>query len=271
MSRIAFFIAFISALTGPARGEMIHLFAQRGNVEGVLAELEKGVPVDIRSTRNTTEEGVSPLFIAAKFGQDEVVRILLDAGADPTILFRWGQNAYYYGTPLHVAARWGHLDVVKRLLDAGADPGRYNQFIGTPLHLALLNDHQEIAATLIAAGAPERVKAEPLGDLLATADVARGEFLASGCDICHARASGAPPGASGPNLWGVFGRVTAADPDFAYSRYMRAANLIWDGETLNSYLASPYQFLPGTSKIMVGIENRQDRATLIAYLATLKD
>ena len=40
------------------------------------------------------------------------------------------------GSPLREAARKGHLDIVKRLLDAGADARRRNADGKTPLDLA---------------------------------------------------------------------------------------------------------------------------------------
>ena len=262
----------LGVFTTSAGAEIIHLKARRGDVAGVLAELEKGVPVDIRSKNMTTEQEVTPLFIAAKFGQADVVRLLLERGADPTIFFLVPNGIYTTGTALHHAARNDNLEVVNLLLDAGADPASYEGFIGTPLHQARAGGNLDVAAALIAAGAPERVERPPIAHLLDQGDLARGQFLERGCQVCHGvPAPGAKPGDNGPNLWGIVGRMAGKDPDFTYSSYMAGSQILWTPDALNSYIAAPYQYLPGTSKVQIGMEDEADRISLIAYLATLAD
>ncbi len=56
-----------------------------------------------------------PLFLAAGEGRLEVVRYLLDEGADVNARESWGS------TPLAEAAYYGHVDVIKELLLRGAD------------------------------------------------------------------------------------------------------------------------------------------------------
>lgn len=62
------------------------------------------------------QTNVEQFFEAAKQGHDDVVRRLLQQGADPNVR-EDGDNT----TPLHWAAAKGHIDVVRTLLDAGAD------------------------------------------------------------------------------------------------------------------------------------------------------
>ena len=268
----AFAFSMLAFLAGQSSAEIIHVHAKRGNLEGVLAELDKGVPLEIRSTNMTSDPGVTPLFVAAKFGKIEVVEELLARGADPTIFFTVPRARYTTGTALHHAARFGHLAVVEALLDAGADPTSYDRYIATPLHQALRGGHEQVGQRLIAAGAPERVLAPAIDGLIAMADVERGQVIATGCEICHGKPSSErQTGDNGPNLWGILGKSAASDPTFEYSSYLRDAELIWDAETLNHYLHSPYQFVPGTSKIMMGLESDADRAALIAFLTTLAD
>lgn len=255
-----------------ALAEIIHLHAKRGNVERVLAELDKGVPLDLRSTNMTSAPGVTPLFVAAKFGHADLVTELLARGADPTLFFYQENGAYTVGTALHHAAGYGHVNVVKLLITAGADPANYEAYIATPLHQALRGGHLEVAALLIAAGAPQRVTQPSITGLIANADLERGRVLAKGCEICHGVPSASKaPGINGPNLWGIARQSAASDPDFTYSNALLTLDATWDADTLNNYLASPYQYVPGTTKVMLGIASADDRAALIAYLVTLGD
>ena len=270
--RIASAIAISIAIAGFAQAEIIHVHAKRGNLKGVLAELDKGVPLEIRSTNMTSEPGVTPLFVAAKFGKAEVVEALLERGADPTIFFRATDGYYHTGTALHHAARFGYLDVVELLLEAGADPASYDQYVATPLHQALRGNHQEVAERLIEAGAPDRVLGPSIESLVPNADVSRGEELARGCEFCHGvPSSDRKQGDNGPNLWGILDQPAASDKGYEYSAYLRDAELTWDIDTLNHFLHSPYQFVPGTSKLMFGVADDADRAALIAYVATQTD
>ena len=260
------------ALSSNALAEKIHLHAKRGNIEGVLAELEKGVALDIRSKNMTSALGVTPLFVAAKFGHVELVKVLLARGADPKIFFYQENGVYTVGTALHHAAGYGHKEVVRVLIDAGADPANYEPYISTPLHQALRAGHLEIANILVEAGAPRRVEFPSITASIEGADLAKGAELAKGCEVCHGVPSrSGEAGDNGPNLWGIYGTHAASDPNFEYSTYLRELDAVWDADTLNNYLASPYQFVPGTKKVMLGFDDEDDRASLIAYLATLSD
>ena len=55
------------------------------------------------------------LALAAQFGHTEIVRLLLDAGADPS---RFNPAGFHpHSTPLHQAALAGHFDTVKLLTE----------------------------------------------------------------------------------------------------------------------------------------------------------
>ena len=90
------------------------------------------------------------------------------------------------------------------------------------------------------------------------------------CALCHSAQTGDNGGAQGPNLNGVFGRNSAGDPQFGYTKAMQAAKLTWDADTLNRFLASPTTIVPG-SAMVVAIPKEDDRANVITYFQAVKD
>ncbi len=90
------------------------------------------------------------------------------------------------------------------------------------------------------------------------------------CALCHSAQSGDNGGAQGPNLTGVFERHAASDPQFGYTKALKAANLTWDAATLDRFLASPTTVVPG-SAMVVPIPQETDRANVIAYFQAVKD
>lgn len=99
---------------------------------------------------------VTPLH-AALFGrQIEAARLLIERGADIT-LARGGTGSQRAGwTPLHYAAGMGFGELVLPLLDRGADPSRPDQDGKTPLAVAIETNHPEIADLLRSRGAQSR-------------------------------------------------------------------------------------------------------------------
>jgi hypothetical protein len=92
---------------------------------------------------------------AARKGDAAAVKKLIDEGVDVNTKFRYGATAIFY------ASDHGHVDVVKVLLEKGADLTLKDTFYGfTPLMLATSPaqkkrpEHTEIAKLLIAKGAP---------------------------------------------------------------------------------------------------------------------
>ena len=77
--------------------------------------------------------GKRPLSAAAERGHEQIVRLLLDAGADPNL--REGPNCPR-GYALWAAARHGHRAIAELLLAAGADPNAEVESSGTPTSAA---------------------------------------------------------------------------------------------------------------------------------------
>ncbi len=89
----------------------------------------------------------SPMTEAASRGHLDFLKFLVAEGADLNYMTD-GE-----GTALHCGARNGHLDIVKYALDQGADLNRQNDGQGTALNGAARNGHLETVAFLIEKGA----------------------------------------------------------------------------------------------------------------------
>jgi len=59
----------------------------------------------------------------------------------------------YRSTPLGYAARWGHVEMVKVLLDSGADPNKSGAPWSTPLSWARRKHHAQVETLLLDGGA----------------------------------------------------------------------------------------------------------------------
>ena len=110
----------------------------------------------------------------------------------------------------------------------------------------------------------------PIEQLLAKADVGRGESFANKCAACHTFDKGGRP-LVGPNLWGVVGRPKASEPGFNYSAALKAKGGSWTMDDLNQFIANPEGFVPGTNMTFAGIPRGGERAAIIAYLNSLSD
>ncbi len=113
---------------------------------------------------------------AARKGDAAAVTKLLDDGVDVNTKFRYNATALFY------ACDHGHIDVVKVLLDRGADLTIKDTFYGfTPLMLAVnpaqkkRPEHTEIAKLLIAKGAPG--KDDALNGAIESDDAALVKFI----------------------------------------------------------------------------------------------
>ncbi|MEL6365606.1 MAG: cytochrome c family protein [Pseudomonadota bacterium] len=101
--------------------------------------------------------------------------------------------------------------------------------------------------------------------LAAPPDLERGRRAFRACAVCHEIAEGAPHRV-GPNLHGVTRREAGALPDFAYSRALQAADVVWTEEALDAWIEDPREFLPGTRMSYAGEPDPAERRDLIAYL-----
>lgn len=97
----------------------------------------------------------TPLFLAAEECYPDILELILKQYR----LIDWSLHITYGGNhPLHWPSFNGRCDVVKLLLDYGADPNSINREQETPLHSACYGNRIEIAKLLIEYGANVNAK-----------------------------------------------------------------------------------------------------------------
>lgn len=125
-----------------------------GDTRKVRSLLFRGIMLNINCVGHLgiwgVEELATPLCEAAwggHNGQNDVMKILLEEGADPNKGDKRGR------TPLYVAAYRGNMGAVQMLLDAGADPNSGNSNGDTPLSKAADVGNKEMIKLLLERGA----------------------------------------------------------------------------------------------------------------------
>jgi len=141
-ARIALAVAL--ALAGAAsHGASLVELAERGQVEQAIALLSEGAA----PANESAPDGTRALHWAVYHGETELVRRLLDAGADVTAANDYGS------TPMSEAAVRGDVEILKMLLDAGADVDSPNADGQTALMVLARTDNIAAARLLLERGA----------------------------------------------------------------------------------------------------------------------
>lgn len=106
-----------------------------------------------------------------------------------------------------------------------------------------------------------------LEELLASADIAKGERVFKKCAACHALEDG--DNGVGPHLFGIVGRDVAAVDGYGYSGALVAVAQNWSAENLDGFLTKPRSWAPGTAMGFNGLAKPEDRANVIAYMESI--
>ncbi|CAM9512384.1 unnamed protein product [Ectocarpus fasciculatus] len=128
----------------------LHDAALKGSAKLTEALLATGA-LDINER---TEDGFTPLNVAAQEGHHRVARILLGHKANVAVASENGC------TPLMMSTQNGHVVVTKLLLDAGSDVNAAADGGITSLHQAADEGHSEILSMLVKAGANPDARAQ---------------------------------------------------------------------------------------------------------------
>lgn len=120
----------------------LHLAVKNGSLELVKMLIAAGA--DVNFCNNAKH---SPLYIASGYEHFEIVKVLLSSGA--LVNQPYGEQK---GTPLQRAASRGYSNIVRELIEFGADVSIENNVKNTALHYAAVSGKIDIIKQLIAAG-----------------------------------------------------------------------------------------------------------------------
>ncbi|KAF3931233.1 hypothetical protein ABW19_dt0201648 [Dactylella cylindrospora] len=101
---------------------------------------------------------------------------------------------------------------------------------------------------------------------LAKGDAKKGEGLfKTRCASCHTLEAGGS-NKTGPNLHGLFGRVSGTFAGYSFTDANKNKAVTWDDQSLFDYLENPKKYIPGTKMAFGGLKKDKDRNDLITFL-----
>ena len=144
----------------------------------------------------------------------------------------------------------------------------YSPEFGRTVRAALITGLMVALTTIADAPAPANAAQAGAQQAQAGPDPAamrRGRILFLQCTACHSLKEGEEH-KIGPNLHRVIGAPAAHKPGYVYTDSLKESGIVWSRENLSRFLAEPYELVPGTAMVFIGIERGADRAALIDYL-----
>jgi cytochrome c len=85
------------------------------------------------------------------------------------------------------------------------------------------------------------------------------------CRTCHTVREG--DNRLGPSLYRVIGRKAGSLPNYNYSESMKKADIVWDKDTLDRFIANPDAVVPSNNmKPYGGVASAEERGKITAFL-----
>lgn len=86
------------------------------------------------------------------------------------------------------------------------------------------------------------------------------------CRSCHSPQAGKH--GVGPSLHAILGRPAGSIEGFNYTSALKQSAIVWNRETLDSWLEAPRKMVPGTRMVMA-VRDAGRRAAILDYLESL--
>merc|ERR1712200_366136 len=125
------------------------------SIKMILRLIEKSGDHEV--LEETNKIGLSALLIAIRTGQQAVVSLLLDSGANPDSRDRDGESA------VHVAVREEDYNMLQILLKAGANPNLPSHLGKFPLHLAVEQNLLPLVRLMVGQGVDVEAREQAAG------------------------------------------------------------------------------------------------------------
>lgn len=111
--------AEVGHLEWSTQTDSMHWSVDANHADCVALLLDKGADIERKWPVNygSLPMKMSALHVACWKGRPEIVKLLLERGADPNVR----ASSYAMFSPLHFAATEGHVEIMRYLLDHGAD------------------------------------------------------------------------------------------------------------------------------------------------------
>ena len=128
------------------RGKALDIF--EASALGTIDRIHALLAEDRSRVSAYAADGFYPVGLAAFFGHLDAVKALVAAGAD----VRAAARNPFKVQAIHAATASGNLEIVRVVLEAGADPNAQQQAGFRPMHEAGANNRRDLAELLVSYG-----------------------------------------------------------------------------------------------------------------------